>query len=276
MRIVDTHCHLIYRDRLSYPWLSRVPPLQRDFTLAEYLPQARAAGITDILHMEVDVAEADLEAEARFAAGLGQGVIGTIAGCRPEAAGFAAFAERVGAIPGVKGFRRILHTQPDDLSRAPIFAENIRRLSGTGLTFDICVFPHQHHIAIDLVCACPDVQFVLDHCGNPDLKGGDLAAWRAGITAAAALPNLACKFSGIVTNAPSGGWTLDHLRPAAEHIIASFGWNRVVWGSDWPVLTLNGDLGGWLAAARALLADASADEQAAVFGGNALRIYRLG
>jgi predicted TIM-barrel fold metal-dependent hydrolase len=275
MRVVDTHCHLIYHDRLRYPWLASVPLLNRDFTLTDYLPQARAAGITDILHMEVDVAPSDLEAEAAFTAALGHGFVGTIAGCRPESAAFPAYLDRVAANPRVRGFRRVLHTQPDDLARAPIFTENLRRLSGTGLTFDFCVLPRQIPIALMVARACPDVQFVLDHCGVPNVKDRELLPWRDLLRDIAALPNVACKLSGIVAYADPSTWTVDDLRPFAEHVAACFGWDRMVWGSDWPVCTLTADLGRWMSATRVLLSSASDEDKARVLGLNALRIYRL-
>ncbi len=275
MRIVDTHCHLIYRDRLRYPWLADVPALNHDFTLDDYLPQARAAGITDILHMEVDVAEADLAAEAAFTARMGRGVVGTIAGCRPEGEGFAAYAERVSQDARVRGFRRVLHTQHDDLATTALFEANLRRLSRTGLTFDFCVLPRQIPTALKLARACPEVQFVLDHCGVPNVKDGEMTPWRENVRAIAALPNVACKLSGIVAYADPAGWNVAHLRPYAEHVLACFGWDRVVWGSDWPVCTLTADLGRWMAATQALLAGASDADRARVFGLNALRIYRL-
>lgn len=275
MRIVDTHCHLIYRDRLHYPWLADVPALDRDFTLDDYLPQARAAGITDILHMEVDVAEADLAAEADFTATIGRGVVGTISGCRPESEGFAAHVERVTQDARVRGFRRVLHTQPDDIAETPLFEANLRRLSGTGLTFDFCVLPRQIPMALRLARACPEVQFVLDHCGVPKVKDSEMTPWCENVSAIAALPNVACKLSGIVAYADPAGWTVEHLRPYADHVLDCFGADRVVWGSDWPVCTLTADLGRWMAATQTLLSGASEAEQARVMGLNALRIYRL-
>ncbi len=275
MRIVDTHCHLIYRDRLRYPWLEAVPLLNRDFRIDEYLPQARAAGITDILHMEVDVAEGDIEAEAAFTAGLGRGIRGTIAGCRPELPGFAAQLERLAATPGVKGLRRILHTQPDELGQSALFAANIARLAGTGLTFDFCVLPRQIPTALALARACPEVQFVLDHCGVPDVKGKSFDPWRTNLRAIASLPNVACKLSGIVAYADPAAWTVDDLRPYAMHVLDSFGADRVVWGSDWPVCTQSAPLGRWMEATHDLLRGAGPEARARIMGLNALRIYRL-
>src|SRR5215510_13805719 len=120
IEILDTHLHLIYLDRFSYPWLGGVPPLNRDFTLDTYRPQAESAGITQAIHMEVDVAEADQMRETDFVTGLDAPVVAAISSCRPESKGFPAQLEKLAANPKVHGLRRILHTSPDALSQAPI------------------------------------------------------------------------------------------------------------------------------------------------------------
>ena len=275
MRIIDTHCHLIHRDRLHYPWLREVPALDRDFTLDDYLPEATAAGITDILHVEVDVAPADLAAEADFISGLGPRVIGTIAGCRPESPDFPQYLERISANPRVKELRRVLHTQPDGLAQSPLFAANIARLQGSSLTFDLCVLARQIPIATALAAHCPGVQFILDHCGNPDVRNREWEPWATHLGAIAALPNVTCKLSGVVTNADPATWTTGDLRPFVEHVIGCFGRDRVMWGSDWPVCTLAADLGRWMAATHVLLSGLGDDERAGLLCKNAQRIYRL-
>lgn len=273
--LIDTHCHLVYLQRLQYPWLNQVPALNRDFMLEDYLAQARAAGITDVVYMEMDVDEAQMETEISFASGLGDSLRAVIGACRPESSGFPAYLERVATNPRLKGLRRVLHTQPDGLAEQKRFVSNLRRLSRHGLTFDLCLRANQLHVAKFLAEQCPDVQFVLDHCGNPDIGSGNLASWRKSIQTLAALPNVACKMSGIVTQADPQEWTAEDLRPAVEHVITSFGWDRVVWGSDWPVCTLAAPLGRWMDSTRQLVADASYDETARLFSSNAARIYRL-
>jgi len=272
--IIDTHLHLIYQDRLRYPWLAGEPKLNRDFPLAEYLAEADKLGIETALHMEVDVAEADQEAETAFVAGIGAPVVAAIASCRPENADFPAQLERIAATPFVRGVRRILHTSPDELSQTPLFAENLRRLAQYDLSFDLCVLARQLPIALGLVRACPDVRFVLDHCGVPDIAAQALDPWRDGITRLAALPNVACKISGIVAYA-AADWTPADLRPYVEHCIEAFGWDRVVWGSDWPVCTLTADLTRWVRATHALTAGCSDSERARLLSLNARRVYRL-
>lgn len=277
--IVDSHLHLIDLAALRYPWLASAAALNRTFSHDDYAREARRAGIEAALHMEVDVAEADIEAETKHVEALsrreGSLLRGAIAACRPEQQGFAAYLERVKADPFVKGFRRVLHVMPDDLSESALFRENIRRIAGSGLTFDLCVLPRQMGQAIALVDLAPDVQFILDHCGVPDVKGGVLEPWRGQIAELARRPNVVGKISGVVAYAEPETWTVETIRPYVEHTIESFGWDRVVWGSDWPVCTLGGGLSSWVAATHALLAGASAGEREKLLSANAKRLWRL-
>ena len=278
MRIIDTHLHTIDLSRLPYPWLESFEPLRRDFSAETYELEARRCGITDAIHMEVDVAADAIEQETAYVADLtrrpGSLVRWAISACRPEDASFAGLLDRTRAAGLVRGFRRVLHTQPDDLSESPLFRANLNRLAGTGLVFDLCALPRQLGRIADLVDACPDVTFVLDHCGIPAIKDGVLDPWRADIAALARRPNLNLKLSGVVAYA-SENWGVADLRPYVEHAIGCFGWDRVVWGSDWPVCTLNGSLSTWVAATHALTAGCSSDETSALWSGNAQRLWRL-
>ena len=139
--LVDTHLHLIDKSRLDYPWIAGEPALDRDFLYGEYARDALRAGITDVLHMEVDVAPSDIAGEVEFVREQsrkpGSLIRGAISACRPEDQGFAAALERALADPFVKGFRRVLHVVPDEVSQGALFRANVKRLSGTRLTFDI-------------------------------------------------------------------------------------------------------------------------------------------
>ena len=277
--IVDTHLHTIDRARLRYPWLAGFAPLDRDFPYETYALEARRCGITDALHMEVDVAPDDIEAETGYVAGLAlwpESLLrGAISSCRPEQAGFEAFLERQLADPVVKGFRRVLHVVPDDLSEGAVFRRNIGRLAGTGRPFDLCVRPDQIDKAIAVADAARSVQFVLDHCGVPAIKDRAEHPWRERIAEIARRPNVAVKISGLVAYADAATWTVADLRPWVEHAIACFGWDRVVWGSDWPVCTLTASLSTWVAATHALTLGCSDDERHALLGANARRLWRL-
>ncbi|MGN6551635.1 MAG: amidohydrolase family protein [Pararhizobium sp.] len=276
MPIIDTHLHLVYRDRFSYAWLAGAPAIDRDVHRETYAKQAEALGIEQAIHMEVDVTEGDMEAETAFVTTLGAPVVAAISACRPEADGFAAQLERAAANPKVKGFRRILHTSPDALSQTELFAENVRRLAARNMSFDLCVLARQLlPVGANLIDRCPDVQFILDHCGVPDIAAGVLEPWKEAIREIARRPNVAAKVSGVIAYAgPSP--TTAAIRPYVEHVIDCFGWDRIVWGSDFPVCTLHADLQAWVSMTHELLAGASADEKARLLHRNARRLYRLG
>jgi predicted TIM-barrel fold metal-dependent hydrolase len=277
--IIDTHLHLVYRSALHYSWLEGAPHLQQDFSLERYSVEALRCGIGAALHMEVDVDEPDIEAETRNVQRLarepGSLLRGAISACRPENADFPAFLEQALANPFIKGFRRILHQSPDSLSESATFRANIGRLKGGGRPFDLCVLPHQIGHAIALADLCPDVQFVLDHCGVPAVKDRAEHPWREHMTEIAKRPNVAAKISGVVAYADPARWTLDNIRPYVEHTIACFGWDRVVWGSDWPVCTLSASLSTWVAATRALIEGCSVDERRKLLVDNARRVWGL-
>lgn len=274
MRIVDTHLHLIYLDKFSYPWLSGAPALNRQFSAESYFAEAEKLGIEAALHMEVDVADDDIVGETAFMTQVHPKVVGAIAGARPEWQAFPMQLEQLVAIKGLKGVRRVLHTMPDELSQTPLFAENVRLLAQHNLNFDLCLRADQLPIGKALAAKAPDVQFVLDHCGVPKVGDMELDPWRAYIRSLAEMPNVAAKISGIIAYG-TADWTVDDLRPFVEHIIESFGWDRVVWGSDHPVCTLTADLTRWVAATKTIIAGASEDEQSKLLSHNAERIYRI-
>ena len=279
MDIIDTHLHVIDMTRLNYPWLETFEPLRRDYPVKAWQTEARRCAITAALHMEVDVAEADIEAETGmvedFMSRPDTLVIGAISSCRPENKNFPVFLERALARKSIKGFRRVLHVVPDAVSASPVFRENIRRLSGTSKPFDICMLPHQLPLAAKLVDSAPDVQFVLDHCGVPGIKDKTFEPWATYIGEIAKRPNVAMKISGVSAYGDADTWTIDDLRPYVEHCIAAFGWDRVVWGGDWPVVTLGSSLSTWVAATHALICGASIDEKTKLFSVNAKRIWGL-
>ncbi|MEN8837167.1 MAG: amidohydrolase [Celeribacter marinus] len=275
--LIDTHLHLIDRNRIAYPWLADVPDLNADWSYAAYDAIAQRLGVEGALHMEVDVDPTDIATETTMVAELmvqgGSLMRGAISSARPEDEGFEAFLDRLD-LTVVKGIRRVLHVMPDDLSRSSLFRANIRKLGAHGLPFDICALARQLDIAIELIDACPDTEFVLDHCGVPDIAGGAYDDWAALITRLAQRPNVNAKISGITAYA-TPDWTVNTLRPYVEHVIESFGWDRVVWGSDSPVCTLNASLERWVAATHDLTAGASDDERALFYAFNAARIWDL-
>jgi predicted TIM-barrel fold metal-dependent hydrolase len=277
--IVDTHQHLLFPGRLPYPWVEDIPALRgRAFGREEYAAAAEGCGVTATVFMEateVDPAEHD-EAELveSLPADPAPPLIGIVAACRPESPAFPSCLESLRGTRAV-GVRRILHTQPDELTRRPVFRESLRLLPEHGLTFDLCVLARQLPVATELVDACPGVSFVLDHCGVPSIAAGELEPWRTHVTELAARPNVVCKVSGLLAYCDPENATLDAVRPYAEHAIAAFGWERVLWGSDWPVVEITSTLGDWVRISRALVAGQPETRLRALFRENAVRVYGL-
>lgn len=279
MRIIDTHQHLIYPNQFSYGWTAGIDVLAGAFMLEDYAALAAESGITDAIFMETAPDDQFYQAEARFAlelAGRPDTIVrAVIAGCRPETdEGFEAWLDETDT-PLVAGYRRALHVVPDELSTTDHFRANIRRIGGRGKVFDICVTQAQLQIGRDLARACPETQFVLDHCGVPAIASGDFAGWAAAIDELAALPNVACKISGIVTYCAPDQDAEAAVRPYFLHCIERFGADRVVWGGDWPVVNLRMPLPDWVAITTRLVVGMSSAEKEKLFAENAVRIYRL-
>ncbi|HEX2100919.1 MAG TPA: amidohydrolase [Candidatus Synoicihabitans sp.] len=278
MYLVDTHQHLWDLAQFPYSWCADIPTLNRSFRLPDYRAASTGLGIQKTIFMECDVDEPHALAEAQHVQRLAEQhpeIVGIVASARPERPDFPQQVEQLRALTKLRGLRRILHTQPDELSQTPLFAENLRRLPAWGLTFDLCVLARQHPLAIDLIDRCPDVRFVLDHCGVPDVKGRAFEPWKTSIAAIAERRNVTCKISGLVAYADPSTWTTADLRPWVEHVIACFGWDRVVWGSDWPVCTLSATLAQWVEATHELMSGVSADERARLYHRNAEALYRV-
>ena len=171
------------------------------------------------------------------------------------------------------GLRPMVQDIPDDdwLLR-PALAPLLAAMARNSLVFDALVLPRHLPRLLRVVDDYPELQFVLDHCAKPRLATGELAIWQDDIASLAERPNIVCKLSGLATEA-APDWQIADLRKAVDHVVACFGPHRLLWGSDWPVVNLAGGYEKWLAAAETLLAGLSADENAAIFGGNAARIY---
>ncbi len=280
LALLDTHQHLIYPQMAGYAWTDNIPVLaHKAFTLPDYAALTKGRGMAATIFMEAGVDDADYQKEARFVASLAADpankIVGMIASCRPENdEGFDDWLAECTELP-VVGFRRILHEIDDDLSKSEAFRANVRKIGRRGLTFDMCFRADQLPIAIQLARACDDMPLVLDHCGVPDIAGGNTDDWYTHISALARLPHVNCKISGVLAYCAPGNATLGAVRPYLEHVVEAFGTNRLVWGSDWPVVNMGADIVEWMNVTRDFLAPLAQNEQTKIAIGNARRIYNI-
>ncbi|WP_432730288.1 amidohydrolase family protein [Variovorax sp. W6] len=284
---IDSHQHFWQPARGDYTWLRAdepaLAPLLRDFMPEDLQPLLRAHGVG----RTVLVQAAESRAETDFMLGLADahaeigGVVGWVDLSRP---GAAASLERMARHPKFKGVRPMLQDLPDDdwIARRPR-PDALRALQKLGLRFDALVKPRHLAPLLQFLKQWPQLPVVIDHGAKPPVgePGSDeFARWREGIAAVAALPQVCCKFSGLWTEAPSSmqrdADVLTHaVRPVWEHLLEVFGPARLMWGSDWPVLTLAGDYPGWIAVSEACIGSLSPHEQADVWHGTARRFYGL-
>jgi predicted TIM-barrel fold metal-dependent hydrolase len=279
MKIVDTHQHLWDLDLFRYAWLQQLPDLNHSFRMKDYLAATNGLAIEKSVHLEADVDEPFMLDETmhllRLADCADNPLEGVVACGRPESKEFKTYVEKIAGHPKLRGIRRVLHTRPDDLGQSETFIENISSLASYSLSFDICVLARQLPIAIRLVSQCPDVTFILDHCGVPQVKDKIFTPWRSLIREIAKFPNIFCKVSGLIAYADPSNWTEEDLRPYVDHAIECFGWDRVMFGSDWPVCTLSANYRQWVDVLLSITRSAGEANQKKLFHDNAIRVYRL-
>ncbi|HUT33781.1 MAG TPA: amidohydrolase family protein [Planctomycetota bacterium] len=282
---VDTHQHLWDLAKLRLPWLKPGSDLSRSFVMKDYVEAIDGLNVVKAVYMEVDVAPEDKLAEAEYVVGLcrqkDNPTCAAVIGGRVAEPGFKDYITRFKGSPYVKGVRQIIGKPGQCLEDA--FVKGIRLLGGLGMSFDVCTRPALLADAAKLVEVCPDTRFVVDHCGNVPpkslLPGGDEAvaeAWRRDMgRLAKAGGRVVCKLSGIVASLRRGEWSADDLAPAINACIETFGPERCVWASDWPVCTRGAALREWLTAFRQVIAPRPEADQRKLLHDNAVRFYGL-
>jgi L-fuconolactonase len=274
---IDAHQHYWKIERGDYDWMSApaVASIRRDFLPGDLAPALEKYRIdrTVVVQAAATVAETefllDLAAENPSIAG----VVGWL---DVEAPDFASALARYERQPSFLGIRPMLQDLPDDrfLVR-PRVLENLGVLARSGRRLDLLVLPRHLPVVVEALERLPDLHAVVDHCAKPDLRSGALDDWRHGIARVAEHPNVACKLSGFVTEAPPGA-DAALIAPAVEHVLSAFGPNRLLFGSDWPVCTLAASYDRVVEVLSEILGARldSAFEQK-LFGANAARFYGL-
>lgn len=277
--IVDSHVHLWNPQRFRMPWLDSIDPLRRPFETAEFAEHASGLPVNQVVYVQVDATPAYGLLEARWAAAQTPLVAGVVAWAPMEDGDVARtyLDELVTAGPLLKGVRRLLQDEPDpEFLVQPSLIEGIRLLPRYGLSFDICIYHPQLGRAVDMVRACSETEFILDHVAKPDIRAGVLDPWREQMAELASLPNVVgCKISGMVTEADHAHWTPSDLEPYVAHALKVFGEDRVMFGGDWPVATLASTYRRWVETLSDLTNHLSDNAKRKLWAENARRVYRL-
>jgi L-fuconolactonase len=281
-RIIDAHHHLWDLADGVPDWLdtAETRAIARPFGVADLAGVTAAAGVDSTVLVQTIADEAETRAFLALAAGGPPGnpiaaVTGWVDVTSPTLD--AAVARLRAGVGGdlLRAIRHGVQDDPDpDALAQPALVQGAGRLGELGLGFEFLVKPRHLDGALACARANPGTRFVLDHAGKPNIANGDFADWADQIAVLSAEENVCCKFSGLVTEA-GADWSVERLRPYTDHLLASFGPSRLMFGSDWPVCLLASQYERWFEAAQALTADLGSDERDAVFGGTAADFYRL-
>ncbi len=277
--IVDAHHHFWDPGTADYPWLTdELALIRRPFGPDDLAPELAAAGVdaTVLVQTRSSLDETAGFLELAAATPFVRGVVGWVDLTD------AAVADAIAALrarPGgdrLVGIRHQVHDEPDAewLLRDDVI-RGIRAVGAAGLAFDLLLRPRELPASLELAERLPDVRFVIDHLAKPPIATSALEPWRSRIGAFAPLEHVACKVSGLVTEADWSSWTAADLQPFVDHVIDVFGPERLMFGSDWPVCLLAATYAQVVGTAGTILEGLSDGELAAVMGTNATRIYGL-
>ena len=278
--IVDTHVHLWHPGRLRYPWLGEVPAISEPYLLDDFRAAYGSVSIESFVFVECDVHPDERISEVEWVTSLVQdeprfkGIVASTPLENEEAV--RPVVEKMAENPLVKGIRRLLQAESLDFCLRPDFIKGVQLLAEYGLSFDICIVHPQLANVIEFVKQCPDTQFMMDHIGKPDIKNEVFQPWAREIETLSKFPNVFCKVSGVATSADFETWKPRDLKPYIDHIIGCFGFDRVVYGGDWPVSTQAIDYPQWVETLAWAVDGCSESEMKKLFRENAIRFYRLG
>lgn len=270
---IDAHQHYWRIARGDYGWLTpALAPIYRDFGPDDLVPSLRKHGIAATILVQA----APTQAETAYLLDLAAAqptVAGVVGWTDLAAADAPAQIEALAENPLLVALRPMLHDLPDDRwLLQPALAPSLAAMQSANLIFDALIKPRHIPVIDTVAMRNPGLRIIVDHGAKPDIGARRLDPWKSAMTKLARHSNISVKMSGLVTEARPD-WAFGDLVPFVRHLLETFGADRMVWGSDWPVLLLAGDYDRWRATSENLLAHLAASDREAIFGGNAARIY---
>lgn len=272
---IDAHHHLWRYSASEYGWIDEtMGALRRDFLPSDLAQEMSAAGVDGAIAVQ---ARQTLE-ETRWLLDLAdqnatiRGVVGWVPLVGEE---LSAPLEEFSGRSKLKGLRHIVQAEPDDFLVREDFNLGISRMQETGLVYDILIYERHLPQAIRFVDSHPNQEFVLDHIGKPRIREGVLEPWAEKMRELSRRDNVSCKLSGMVTEADWNAWTVESLRRYLDVTVEAFGPKRLMAGSDWPVCLVASGYAKWFGLLEKYFAGYGEQEREAIFGGNAMRVYKL-
>lgn len=273
---IDAHQHFWKFDPVRDSWIDEsMKVIQRDFLPEHLEPILQKNGFDGCVSVQADQSSSENTFHIQLAEQFNfiKGIVGWVdfqaADIEDQLSAYRKFGK-------LKGFRHVLQGEKQrDFMLRPAFKHGISYLQRFGYTYDILVFPDQLSYSVEFIRSFPDQPFVVDHIAKPYIKKGEIAQWRKDITELAKFENVFCKVSGMVTEADWSSWKTTDFKPYLDVVTESFGTERIMFGSDWPVCLVAASYEDVVGIAARYYSSFSKDEQQAIFGGNAKRFYNL-
>ncbi|MFC5683725.1 amidohydrolase family protein [Flavobacterium sp. MAHUQ-51] len=274
--IIDSHQHFWIYETEKHAWIDdEMKAIRKDFLPENLKSIYQENGIDGCVAVEAD----QTEAETNFLLDLAdkndfiKGVVGWL---DLRASNIESVLEKYSCFPKLKGLRHVVQAEADhNFMLRPAFLNGIAALEKHNLTYDILIFPHQLGAALELVRRFPNQKFVIDHIAKPYIKDGFYDGWATLMKAISSYPNVYCKLSGMITEADYNHWSPEQIEPYMQLVLDTFGAERILFGSDWPVCLVAGNYTKTKELVTNFIAKLNLEDQAAIMGGNAMQFYNL-
>ena len=273
---IDAHQHFWLYHAERDTWITNeMSVIQRNFLPTDLAPLLKENGIDGVIAVQADQShdETQFLVDLSTMYAMIKAVVGWVDLASDE---IEEHLQHFAQYPIIKGFRHIVEGEedPDFLMRDAI-QRGIKVLTRHGYTYDLLVHPRHFESTLACVQVNPDQQFVLDHMAKPDIKNGAFDEWAMFISDLSSFSNVACKVSGLATEADWSNWRLEDFARYIDHVVERFGKDRILFGSDWPVCLLSASYADNIQIAGSRLASFTEDEKQAFWGDNAVRIYKI-
>jgi L-fuconolactonase len=275
MTIIDTHQHFWKYDPVNYSWINdEMQVIRRDFLPGDLAVVVNEEKLLGTVAVQADQTEAETDWLLQLAAknDFIKGVVGWV---DLRSSHIEERLQHYQQFSKLKGFRHVLQGEEPSFMLQERFLNGISKLNEYGFAYDILIFPQHLEAALQLVKQFPQQRFVVDHVAKPTIKDGKIDEWKTGMQQLAKHNNVYCKISGMVTEADWKNWTAEQLKPYIDVVVESFGIDRIMYGSDWPVCLVASSYNKWIETVKEYFSAYSAEDQEKVFSGNAIKFYQL-
>jgi L-fuconolactonase len=275
MKIIDTHQHFWNYDATRHEWINEeMRAIRKNFLPEQLAPILKENKVDGCVSVQVDqtTEETDFLLALAKEHSFIKGVVGWV---DLRASNLEDTLENYRDAKALKGFRHIIQGQAAGFMLQPNLIQGLKKLATRNYTYDLLIYAHQLKEANEFIKQVTELPIVIDHVAKPNIKDSEMEDWKKEITSLAKYPNVYCKISGMATEANWETWTMAGLQPYLDTVVETFGTERIMFGSDWPVCLVASSYAKWLNGVQNYFNTFSSTEQEAIFAGNAIKFYKL-